>query len=205
LATSCRATYRSDDDEGFFDKLKSAFPDADPRVGHGAGGQARRARDELFRGFEEVDHDGGLELAAYTSCRRAALGRVGAVDDVEEGGDRWRVPPAVRIEATVVGPPWESLCGRDRGRDRPGRAFGTGSHATTRLCLELLLDQRGSLLDVGCGRVLAIAAAKLGFDSVHAVDVDPQAIEATNAMEQRHRHGVGRRCPVIRFPPRSTR
>ena len=63
----------------------------------------------------------------------------------------------------------------------PGRAFGTGAHATTRLCLELLLDlPRGALLDVGCGSgVLSIAAAKLGFDPVHAVDLDPQAIEST--------------------------
>jgi ribosomal protein L11 methyltransferase len=63
----------------------------------------------------------------------------------------------------------------------PGRAFGTGAHATTRLCLELLLDlPGGSLLDVGCGSgVLSIAAAKLGFGPVHAVDLDPQAIEST--------------------------
>ena len=66
----------------------------------------------------------------------------------------------------------------------PGRAFGTGAHATTRLCLEMLLDlaKGGSLLDVGCGSgVLAIAAAKLGFEPVAAVDVDPLAVEATRA------------------------
>jgi len=65
----------------------------------------------------------------------------------------------------------------------PGRAFGTGAHATTRLCLASLLElPRGSLLDVGCGSgVIAIAAAKLGFAPVGAVDVDPVSVETTAA------------------------
>jgi ribosomal protein L11 methyltransferase len=63
----------------------------------------------------------------------------------------------------------------------PGRAFGTGAHPTTRLCLELLseLEPHG-VADLGCGSgVLAIAAARLGFEPVIAVDVDPAAVEAT--------------------------
>ena len=65
----------------------------------------------------------------------------------------------------------------------PGQAFGTGSHATTRLCLELLLElsagerERGALLDVGTGSgVLAIAAARLGYAPVHAIDNDPESV-----------------------------
>ena len=64
----------------------------------------------------------------------------------------------------------------------PGQAFGTGAHATTRLCLELLLglDPGGALVDAGCGSgVLAIAAAKLGWLPVTALDHDPAAVEAT--------------------------
>ena len=63
----------------------------------------------------------------------------------------------------------------------PGRAFGTGGHPTTQLCLQLLEgEERGSVLDVGCGSgVLSIAAAKLGFAPVRAFDFDPQAVEAT--------------------------
>jgi ribosomal protein L11 methyltransferase len=63
----------------------------------------------------------------------------------------------------------------------PGLAFGTGAHPTTRLCVELLLGlERGSTLDLGCGSgVLAVAAAKLGFAPVLAIDHDPRAVAAT--------------------------
>lgn len=63
----------------------------------------------------------------------------------------------------------------------PGRAFGTGGHPTTRLCLDFLQElPRGSLVDVGCGSgVLAVTAALLGFEPVVAVDNDPHAVEAT--------------------------
>ncbi len=65
----------------------------------------------------------------------------------------------------------------------PGRAFGTGAHPTTRLCLELLLEQQpSSLLDLGCGSgVIAIAAAALGFAPVVALDLDPVAVEVARA------------------------
>lgn len=64
----------------------------------------------------------------------------------------------------------------------PGMAFGTGSHATTRLCLDWLCAHAGpgcSVLDYGCGSgILAIAAAKLGANAVVGVDIDPQALVA---------------------------
>jgi ribosomal protein L11 methyltransferase len=65
----------------------------------------------------------------------------------------------------------------------PGLAFGTGTHATTALCLQWLAthDIKGkSVIDYGCGSgILALAAAKLGASSVSAVDIDPQALLAT--------------------------
>src|SRR5947207_2398002 len=66
----------------------------------------------------------------------------------------------------------------------PGQAFGTGGHATTRLCLELLLtlEPGGAVVDVGCGSgVLAISAAKLGWSPLTALDHDPAAVEAARA------------------------
>jgi len=80
----------------------------------------------------------------------------------------------------------------------PGLAFGTGTHATTAMCLEWLdsLDLAGkTLLDYGCGSgVLAIAALKLGCEQAHAMDIDPQAVLATrlNAAE----NGVQERLGV---------
>lgn len=65
----------------------------------------------------------------------------------------------------------------------PGLAFGTGTHPTTKLCLNYLAQQdltNQTVIDYGCGSgILAIAAAKLGAKIVYAVDHDPQALEAT--------------------------
>lgn len=72
----------------------------------------------------------------------------------------------------------------------PGLAFGTGSHPTTRLCLEWIAaqDMRArSLLDYGCGSgVLAIAAKLLGAGRVVGVDHDPQALMSTQANAARN-------------------
>jgi len=72
----------------------------------------------------------------------------------------------------------------------PGMAFGTGSHPTTRLCLEWLerhVAEGATLLDYGCGSgILAIAAARLGAGRVAGVDIDPQAVEAARANAERN-------------------
>ena len=75
----------------------------------------------------------------------------------------------------------------------PGLAFGTGSHPTTRLCLQWLdtnLPKDASVLDYGCGSgILAIAAKKLGASTVVGVDIDPQAVQA--ASDNAARNSVG--------------
>jgi ribosomal protein L11 methyltransferase len=80
-------------------------------------------------------------------------------------GPPWLHPPADAVPVVID----------------PGQAFGTGAHATTRLCIELVSELTPlSLLDIGCGSgVIAIAAATLGFSPVIAVDVDPAAVDAT--------------------------
>ena len=97
-----------------------------------------------------------------------------------DGLRRHHQPVDVRGQMRVR-PPWsepvEGAC--DIVID-PGMAFGTGQHATTRACLDLLLDlPTGRVLDVGTGSgVLAIAAAKLGHSPVIAIDFDPLATQA---------------------------
>ncbi|UCV28256.1 50S ribosomal protein L11 methyltransferase [Ferribacterium limneticum] len=72
----------------------------------------------------------------------------------------------------------------------PGMAFGTGSHPTTRLCLEWLernVSEACTVLDYGCGSgILAIAAVRLGAGHVAGVDIDPQAVEAARANAERN-------------------
>jgi ribosomal protein L11 methyltransferase len=139
-------------------------------------------------GWEEHEHGGELELAAYGGSQAEALWRqlfadVRVARVAPDWGERWRVfHRGLRVGRLWVGPPWEPPpAAAVAVIIDPGMAFGTGAHPTTRLCLEVLLDQRpGSIVDLGCGSgVLAVAAAKLGFSPVMALDRDPAAVLAT--------------------------
>ena len=143
-------------------------------------------------GFEERELGGGdVELAVYLDAE--SVGEIVAdfpgatVTAVADGWEEaWRdFHHAVVAGGLWLGPPWETPPDPSRAVViDPGRAFGTGAHPTTRLSVELLARSgtRGSLLDVGCGSgVVAIAATRLGFSPVRAVDVDPVAVEVTRA------------------------
>jgi ribosomal protein L11 methyltransferase len=166
---------------------------------------------ELFpEGFEESRDCHAFLLRAFTDEAgvhrlRARFGDV-VVEPVPEGWeDEWkRFHRPVEIGGLWVGPPWdEPTTGLMPVVIDPGRAFGTGGHATTRLCLELLHDlERGSLVDLGCGSgVLAIAAARLGFSPVAAVDCDEAAIEATERNAAANGVDVEARTADLRADP----
>ena len=150
-------------------------------------------------GVEQVDGHGFVEYAVYGAPGElpsfpdgeaevgGVLVRVRGEPVPDDWAERWKDfhEPVLVGDRLFVRPPWAE--GRPGTLDLaidPGQAFGTGAHATTRLSLELLLElePRGSFADLGCGSgVLAIAAAKLGFAPVAAVDNEEAALEATRA------------------------
>jgi ribosomal protein L11 methyltransferase len=184
-------------------------------------------------GVEEVDVDvetveyavygspGELpQLPALQAAAGDALVEVRTSEVADDWADRWREfhKPLVLGDRLAVRPPWEPEQGTELDLViDPGQAFGTGAHATTRLCLELLLDlpsASGSAepggplapgpaaapgaIDLGCGSgVLAIAAAKLGHGTVLALDYDQLAVDAT--IENAAVNGVAELVETRRF------
>jgi ribosomal protein L11 methyltransferase len=156
-------------------------------------------------GVEQVDGEGFTEFAVYGAPGElpsfpegqaevgGVLVQVSGREVPDDWAERWkRFHRPVLIGGRIyVRPPWEEPAVRPGVTEiviDPGQAFGTGTHPTTALCLELMLDLKpgGSFADLGCGSgVLAIAAAKLGFGPITAVDAERQAVEATrvNARE----------------------
>jgi ribosomal protein L11 methyltransferase len=146
-------------------------------------------------GLEERDAGDAVEFVLYgapgelpdVGTLRAAGGvEVSTSELPDDWDERWRsFHTALDVGAVRVRPPWEPA--REGALDvviDPGQAFGTGSHPTTRLVLQLLtgLEPDGALADWGCGSgILAIAAAKLGWAPVLACDHDPASVEATAA------------------------
>ena len=137
----------------------------------------------IYGGEGELPELGEIEVAAGDG-----LVEVVATEVPDDWADRWQDfhKPLLVGNRLWLRPSWEEP--RDGTIDvvvDPGRAFGTGAHPTTRLCLELLLElaeageAHGPLTDLGTGSgVLAIAAAKLGWDPVRGYDHEEPAIEA---------------------------
>jgi ribosomal protein L11 methyltransferase len=154
-------------------------------------------------GVEEEHGPGYVEYAIYGG--EGELPELGEIDAVVGGrpievssteipddwADRWRDfhKPLLVGGRIWLRPSWEPpRAGAIDLVVDPGRAFGTGAHPTTRLCLELLLEIEaaagggGELVDLGTGSgVLAIAAAKLGWEPVRGYDHEAPALEAASA------------------------
>jgi ribosomal protein L11 methyltransferase len=153
--------------------------------------QVRAAVLELVPGgFEEAQRGLWVRFLLYVDAglaeRACSVFKGAHVEPVPPGWeDGWRAfHRPVRVSGVWIGPPWEMPPpGEPTVVIDPGRAFGTGAHPTTRLCVDLLAaGPRGSLLDVGCGSgVLSIAASRLGYEPLFAVDDDPTAVDATRA------------------------
>ena len=150
----------------------------------------------LGRGAEERDLGASIEYAIYLpegelpppdAIRRlAGDALVGTlIEPVPEGWDRRHLEHLRRIEVAglTIRPPWLDGDPGDLIID-PGTTFGAGTHESTRLSLELLVaaEPGGALCDWGAGSgILAVAAARLGWDPVIALELDPQALGVIEA------------------------
>jgi ribosomal protein L11 methyltransferase len=150
--------------------------------------------------------EGAVELAAYGDGLPPLAELEALAGDALLGSEQQEVPDDVHERRRQFGQGWE-IAGRLVVRPpdappttsglpelviaSPAGAFGTGAHPTTRMCLELLLDLEpgGAFADLGCGAgVLAIAAARLGWAPVLAVDNESRSVEA--AARNAERNGV---------------
>lgn len=140
-------------------------------------------------------------LAAECAARAGIEGKPALIEDEVSEQDWVQLTQSqfdpIRISDRLwVVPSWHEA--PDPGalvlRLDPGMAFGTGSHPTTRLCLEWIerhVEPGDSVLDYGCGSgILAIAAAKLGASTLLGVDIDPQAVAAARYNAERNRVDV---------------
>jgi ribosomal protein L11 methyltransferase len=169
-----------------------------------AGGQALLAEADEPHGYWDLNRVSALlpadvEQDILVACLRNAAGphALRAVRWEPVGDRDWVAAARQSARPLLFGgrlcvcPRWvEPLPAEHVLRLDPGLAFGTGTHATTALCLEELVGQDPAgrtVIDYGCGSgILALAAALLGARSVIAVDVDPQALAATQENAERN-------------------
>ncbi|KVH59488.1 ribosomal protein L11 methyltransferase [Burkholderia sp. MSMB1072] len=160
-----------------------------------------------------ADHEPAVLLAAAANEIGIAETPAFVVRDVEE--QDWVRLTQSQFEPIPIGeriwvvPSWHDAPDPDALvlELDPGLAFGTGSHPTTRLCMEWLeqsVKPGQSVLDYGCGSgILAILAKKCGANPVIGIDIDPQAVESARQNSERNRaevtYGLPDACPDGEF------
>jgi len=145
--------------------------------------------------------DNPAEAISFLEDRLRACGVEFVIDSAGCAMDDWLnnwkkyFKPIPVGKKLLIRPIWEDdfdSTGRAVLNLEPGLAFGTGTHETTRLCLELIeeyLTPGADFLDVGCGSgILSVAALLLGAGSAVGVDIDPLAVKA--AVENARLNGV---------------
>ncbi len=152
--------------------------------------QLLEAYENFPQGFEIVESspEGDMKIAVYSENGDEKFPfHLVRKEEVKTKDWKEYYKPIFVGRNVVIVPPWEvansSFAGKDLVVINPGKAFGTGLHETTQLCLELMeeLDVKGKrILDVGSGSgILSIYALKKGAEKVDAVDIDPLAVEET--------------------------
>lgn len=165
--------------------------------------QAPRVTVYLEDGSEGVEKAKELRAAMADLVIAAAMGTYGSGDDgmgIDLGSmkiavserddtewkDKWKkyFKPFRVSEHIIIKPTWEEYKGEPADHILeidPGMAFGTGTHETTSMCIEMIekyINQGDKILDAGCGSgILAIAAALLGADEVLGVDIDSTSVD----------------------------
>ena len=143
-----------------------------------------------FNGTERVANEKVESLNSFISSLKALFpaAGIGEIETRETDEDDWQewkrfFKPVLVSRRVVVKPSWEEYRPKENEfvvEIDPGMAFGTGTHETTRLCIQLLDDSiRGgeTVFDVGTGSgILAIAAAKLGAERVLGIDNDERSV-----------------------------
>ena len=183
------------DDPSLPDRLYALLDDFEPSAIHDEDGGAP------WRVFFRSSYSRDAARAVLASIRGVTVSSLDVPDDdwARRSQDNLR---AIQAGKLLVAPPWDVP--RSGAAPviiiEPSTGFGTGHHATTRLCLLLLqrLELRGArVLDVGTGSgVLALAAWKLGAGDVVAVDNDPDALD--NARDNIARNGAGPSIDIVR-------
>jgi ribosomal protein L11 methyltransferase len=172
-------------------------------------GSAGRKRERLVayypddRGFPAVRKRIQTYLRAICKSRRPEFKLEARTLREEKWAEAWKenFKPIEVTAGIVIKPPWEiwpKKTGQIVIEIDPGMAFGTGTHPSTQMCLQLMEEaipsfpRTPSVLDVGTGSgILAIAAWKMGVKRITAIDIDPVAVDCARANARANRVGGG--------------